>query len=391
VPSKGKNDIWLWNSGDKYEYVAVYVDDLAFAVEEPHEFVKVLEDKYKFKLKGTGPLHFHLGCDFYRDEDNTLCMSPKTYISRMHDNYVRLFGEKAKLNVFSPLEKGDHPELDTSEFLNEDDIQKYQSLIGSMQWAVSLGRFDIATAVMTMSAYRAAPREGHLTRAKRMVSYLMRFRDASIRFRTDEPNYTDLPERMVSWDTSVYGDASEQLPHEFPIPLGKPVVLTHFVDANLYHDWVTGRSVTGILSLINQTPIDWYSKKQLTVETATYGSEFIATRICINQAVDLRNTLRYLGVHVRHRDVMFGDAKLHKRHNALSFHRVREAITAGYIQYFHVPGKSNPADVLSKHWGYSDVWSMLQPFLFWEGDTATIEANDTIMPHKETIIAAVDK
>jgi hypothetical protein len=61
------------------------------------------------------------------------------------------------------------------------------------------------------------------------------------------------------------------------------------------------------------------------------------------------------------------DAKLHKRHNALSFHRVREAIAAGYIQYFHVPGKSN-----------------LQPFLFWKGDTATIEENDTMMPHKET-------
>jgi hypothetical protein len=194
-----------------------------------------------------------------------------------------------------------------------------------MQWAVSLGRFDITTAVMMMSAYHAAPREGHLTRARRMVSYLMRFRDASIRFHTDEPDYTtDLPERMVSWDTLVYRDASEQLPHEFPVPLGKPVVLTHFVDANLYHDWVTGRSVTGILSLINQTPIDWYSKKQSTVETATYRSEFIASRICVDRAVDRRNTLRYLGVPVRHRDVVFGDnesvvnssmrldAKLHK-------------------------------------------------------------------------------
>jgi hypothetical protein len=322
-------------SGDKYEYIAVYVDALAFAVENPHGFVKILEEKYKFKLKGTGLLQFHLGCDFFRDEDNTLCMSPKTYITRMHDNYVRLFREKARLNVFSPLEKGDHPELDTLEFLNEDDIQKNQWLIGSMQWAVLLGRFDIATAVMTMSAYCSAPREGHLARAKRMVSYLMCFKNASIRFRTDEPDYTDLPKSNVTWDTSVYGDASEQVPHKFPVPLGKPVVLTHFVDANLYHDWITGRSVTGILSLMNQTPIDWYSKKQSTVKTATYGSEFIASRICVDRAVDLRNTLRYIvGVPIRHRDVMFGDnesvvnssmrldAKLHKRHNALSFHWV---------------------------------------------------------------------
>jgi hypothetical protein len=67
------------------------------------------------------------------------------------------------------------------------------------------------------------------------------------------------------------------------------------------------------------------------------------------------------------------DAKLHKRHNALSFHRVHEAIAAGFIQYFHMPGKTNPADILSKHWGYSDILVTLQPFLFWQGDTAKID------------------
>ena len=65
-------------------------------------------------------------------------------------------------------------------------------------------------------------------------------------------------------------------PHDAPKPLGKYVTLTHYVDVNLLHDLITGRSVTGILHLINKTPIDWYSKKQATVETATYGSEFIA-------------------------------------------------------------------------------------------------------------------
>jgi hypothetical protein len=58
----------------------------------------------------------------------------------MHDNYVCLFGEKANLNVYSPLEKGDHPELDSTEFLDMDGVKRYQSLIGWMQWAISLGR-----------------------------------------------------------------------------------------------------------------------------------------------------------------------------------------------------------------------------------------------------------
>ena len=59
--------------------------------------------------------------------------------------------------MYSPLEKGDHPELDDSELLDATSIQNYQSLIGSLQWAVSLGRFNIATAVMSMSSFCALP------------------------------------------------------------------------------------------------------------------------------------------------------------------------------------------------------------------------------------------
>jgi hypothetical protein len=58
------------------------------------------------------------------------------------------------------------------------------------------------------------------------------------------------------------------------------------------HDVTTGRSVTGILHLANKTPIAWYSKKQAMVETATFGSEFVAARICVEQVIDVRNTLR---------------------------------------------------------------------------------------------------
>ena len=62
--------------------------------------------------------------------------------------------------------------------------------------------------------------------------------------------------------------------------------MTTFVDANLYHDLVNGRSDTGILHLFNKTVIDWYSKKQSTVETATYGSEFVAARTAMEQIIE---------------------------------------------------------------------------------------------------------
>ena len=65
-------------------------------------------------------------------------------------------------------------------------------------------------------------------------------------------------------------------------------------------------------------------------------------------------------------------AKLHKRHTALSWHRVREAMAAGIAVIYHIRSECNPADILSKHWGYSQVWDLLKPILFWKGDTMDI-------------------
>ena len=396
-PCKAEPDIWMRQSENGYEYIAVYVDDLAIAMKNPKEFVDILETQYKFKTKGTGPIVFHLGMDFFRDEDNTLCLSSTKYIEKLMMNYERMFGQQPKQNVSSPIEKGDHPETDSSELLDTKGVQMYQSMIGALQWMVTIGRLDITTAVMTMSGFRAAPRIGHLERVKRIYGYLSKMRRSAIRVRTDEPDYSDLPEMEHDWSRSVYGEISELVPKDAPDPLGKAVTLTHYVDANLMHDIVTGRSVTGILHMINKMPLDWYSKKQATVETATYGSEFVAARICVEQVIDLRNTLRYLGVPIRSKSYMFGDnksvvdssmqvyAKLHKRHNMLSFHRVREAIASGMIGFYYIPGDINPADILSKHWGYSQIWYQLRALLFWKGDTGDLEEEQgEASKHEET-------
>ena len=306
----------------------------------------------------------------------------------MISSFETMFGHKPSNKIHSPLEKGDHPELDTSEFLDQDGIQKYQSLLGALQWAVSLGRLDVNTAVMTMASFRVEPRKGHMDRVKRIYSYLSKFKHATIRIRTEEPDLSSLPDQVFDWEESIYGEVTELLPEDAPQPLGKSVTTISYHDANLYHNVITGRSVTGVLHFLNKTPIDWYSKKQSTVETATYGSEYSSARTCVEQILDLRNTLRYLGVSIKTKSFMFGDnksvvdssmtphAKIHKRHVALSFHRVREAIAAKIIGYHFINGNINPADILSKHWGHAQVWSILQPLLYWQGDTANLLKED---------------
>jgi Reverse transcriptase (RNA-dependent DNA polymerase) len=253
--------------GNLYKYITVYVDDLAIAMKDAKELTDILEKQHKFKLKGTGPISFHLGMDFTRDNDKTLCISPTMYIDKLVKHYEKTLGMKPNTSVTSPLEKGDHPELNTSDLCTTEPIAQYQSMIGALQWIVTIRRFDINTAVMTMSGFRIAPRVGH----------------------------------------------------------------------------------------------------PATVEAATYGSEFVAARVCVEQIIDLRNTLRFLGVLVREKSYRFGhnksvvdssmqrNAKLHKCHTILSFHCVREAIAAGILGFYFLQGDDNPADILSKHWGYTQI------------------------------------
>jgi hypothetical protein len=152
-----------------YEYVAVHIDDLLIAAKDPSSITKSLKEHHDFNLKGTGPLQYHLGCDYHNT--GILCFGPRKYIEKIIEKYERMFGCKPKEFAF-PLEKANHPEIDTLEELDQAGIKVYQSMIGSLQWAISLGRFDIQTATMTMSRYRTAPRKVHLERLKQMYGYL---------------------------------------------------------------------------------------------------------------------------------------------------------------------------------------------------------------------------
>ncbi len=207
-----------------------------------------------------------------------------------------LFGQKPSRRVLSPLDSKDHPELDTSKFLDLTGTQQYQSLVSALQWAVSFGHIDIMMAVMMMSSFRAQPHCGHMDHVKHICGYLFQMSQAAICFCVNEPDYLALLEMQYDWSKSVYGKVKELVPDDAPTPLGKRVILTHYFDANLLQCMLTGHSYQGSLHFYNQTPIDWHSKKQVTVETATYGSEYTAGHTTIDQAVDHHLYLHYLGV-----------------------------------------------------------------------------------------------
>lgn len=215
-----KLDIWTRTARNKNgievcEYVAVYVEDLLLAMVDPQDFVQHLMDKYQFKFKGTGAVTFHLGVDFTCNPDGTFVMSFKKYIERMMTEYKQMFWESPKYRT-SPLNPGDYPEIDTSDSVSESDITGYQSLIGPLQWAFTIGRLDIQTYIMSLLSFHAMPRVGHLNRAKQLYGYLYKMQHAATRIRTGELEYSALPTQVHDWSHSVYSTSLEIIPTSAP-------------------------------------------------------------------------------------------------------------------------------------------------------------------------------
>ena len=161
TPSLADPDLWLREADDCYEYICVYVDDLMVIMKDPQAFFDTLQTKYGYILKGVGPPEYHLGGNFGRDPDGTLYWGAERYVEKILGQFERLFGSLPKKSS-TPMDKDESPELDQSDLLAPDKISLYQSLIGALQWCVTLGRFDIVVTVMTMSSFRTAPREAPL-------------------------------------------------------------------------------------------------------------------------------------------------------------------------------------------------------------------------------------
>ena len=125
----------------------------------------------------------------------------------------------------------------------------------------------------------------------------------------------------------------------------------------------TRQSLTGLIAFVGSTPVIWLSKRQGSIASSTYAAEFSALRTATEEAIALRYMLRCLGCNIppgRSPTKIFGDnfsviqnaanpnADLSKKHVAISFHTVREAIAAGVIEPYWLKGKWNLSDIMTK-------------------------------------------
>ena len=213
-----------------------------------------------------------------------------------------------------------------------------------------------------MARYNAIPRTGHLQAMQRAFGYIKHYPKVSIQYDETMPDLTTHKPTTYDWE-QFYPGLTEELPPDMPTPKGNPARITGYFDADHAGCLQTRRSVTGVIMFVNNTPIKWYSKRQNTVESSTYGSELVAGRIATELAIEMRYKLRMVGIPLQGSCVLFGDnqsvvmnttipsSMLKKKHNAIAYHRVREAIAARVIDVVHCRSKENLADIFTKALG----------------------------------------
>jgi hypothetical protein len=218
-PTKADPDLWMKKHEDgHYEYIARYVDDVMAFSKDPMKIMKDLEQTYV--MKGVGSPRYYLGGDIleldeqWQKQGVFYSFSASTYIENSVPKLAKMLGVAKFAKKSTPMDPEYHPELDETPLLCPDDVSKYRSVVGSLNWVLTLGRFDIAYALSTMSRYNMAPREGHMKALHRILGYLVTRPRGQI---VIDQSYPPICQKAIvskgyAW-TKFYLDAKKDIPN----------------------------------------------------------------------------------------------------------------------------------------------------------------------------------
>ena len=305
-------------------------------------------------------------------------MSLEKYVKAAIENIEQTLAESNQclpIKCRTPLSSGYRPELDTSPELKTEGLQRYQELIGILHWAVELGRVDILLETSPMSMHLALPRRGHLEQLYHIFGYLKMNPKHKLFFDPQHPSIDERALKEHDW-YEFYRDAKERLPSNSPRHRVNMVSTHCFVDSDHAGDKVTRQSQMGILIFVNRAPILWYSKRQNTVETSTFGSEFIAMKTAVKQVESLRYKLCMFGILLEGSTNMFcdneaafknasiPDSTLKKKHSSICYHRCREAVASCTVQVAKEGTLTNLSDLFTKPLSQASQEAILDHFTY---------------------------
>lgn len=370
---RGDPDIWMRpaqkDDGSTYwEYVLLYVDDALVISQRADSIVRTEIGKYFYvKESSIGPPELYLGSKVSKvtleNGVKAWAFCSSQYVQAAVSNvqeYLKKEGKCLPKKASAPIPNGYRPEIDVTPELDVKEAAHYQSLIGILRWIVELGRADICVEASMMASCMALPRRGHLEALYHIFAYLRIQHNSMTVFDPTEPDIPEAVFEQQDWSDTVYGECSETVPHDAPEPRGYGFKIRAYVDSDHAGDSTTRRSRTGFIVYLNNAPIYYTSKKQTSVETSSFGSEFIAMKTCCEYIRGLRYKLRMMGIPVDFPTYVFGDNQsvlansgnpfsvLKKKSSSIAYHFVREGVAKDEWRVTYISTHDNVADLLTK-------------------------------------------
>jgi hypothetical protein len=148
--------------------------------------------------------------------------------------------------------------------------------------------------------------------------------------------------------SAIYPDAAKEIDSLLPTAKGIKLEITVVIDADHAHDRKFCHSILGIIVFVGHTPVVWISKWQGSVQALTYGAEFNAMCMAIEEILSICYSLHSFGMPFTHMSCIFSDnmsvllniqqpdSQLHKKHLAVSYHVSCESCAARIIEPFYI-------------------------------------------------------
>lgn len=299
-------------------FLSIYVDDIAiYAADTPEVNTLIASLKAEFDITDLGQATWLLGLHITYTSDG-INVSQEQYI----DKVLKKFGMESSRPVSTPLDKGNKLRKG-SEADRIDDPAYYQAIIGSLMYAVTGTRPDLAHTISCLSQFNSCPTAEHLAAAKHTLRYV---------------------NKTKSWSLFY--------------PAKQPLKLEGFTDADYASCLDTRRSFSGYVFRLGRSVISWKSRKQDSVSVSTVESEYVALSLATRQIQWFQKA--FCDFKLRVPCAIFCDNtgtislsqndQLNDRtkHIDVHYHKAREELARGTFYLFHVPTSDNLADICTK-------------------------------------------
>ncbi|RVD84023.1 uncharacterized protein DFL_005791 [Arthrobotrys flagrans] len=312
--------------------ILLYVDDLLIAALN----ITIINDikeklKSKYAMTDLGEAKSFLGIYIERDRQN---LSIRLHQSTMIEGILRRYEMHNCNPSHTPLNNTLSWTSDNTQSLSSVGTNWYQQLVGQYMYLMVSTRPDLAFTVGRLSKFMASPTEEHGIAAKSVLRYLQKTKTMGL---------------------LLGGNATT------------PLTLKGYSDADWAGDLDDRKSTGGHMFFLNESLIQWKSKKQTIVTDGTWHSEYIAASEAAKEALWLKRLLISMKLKISTPQLYIDNTaaeqlavnpKSHNRtkHVDVKYHLIRDQVNRKEITIHRVSSEDNTADILTKalskvkHW-----------------------------------------